>query len=159
MTKSGTRFCCRSHASKFWGSRNTAFKPGHKCFTESKGESKHQQGYRLIYAPNHPNRTIHNYIMEHRLVMERHLNRLLRRDEVIHHLNGIRSDNRLENLELLSASEHTKRHPPDRWRVLWVDKTCLNCKEVFKITSLVNKNTRRKYCSQKCYHESRVTRR
>lgn len=47
---------------------------------------------------------------EHRHVMEQHIGRKLRRDEHVHHKNHDPQDNRLENLEVLSESEHHREH-------------------------------------------------
>lgn len=69
------------------------------------GRPKTGDGYVLIWInkdnPYYPMRNRKNYILEHRLVMAEHLNRCLEPWEVIHHINGIKNDNRIENLELL----------------------------------------------------------
>jgi hypothetical protein len=68
-------------------------------------------GYVLIWKPNYPNANIgKGYILEHRYVMSEHLRRPLRANEHIHHINGDKSDNRIDNLQLLTNSEHRKLH-------------------------------------------------
>jgi hypothetical protein len=59
-----------------------------------------RHGYRLVFRPEHPNANRGGYILEHRLVMSEQLGRPLTAHEDVHHKNGIRADNRPENLEL-----------------------------------------------------------
>jgi len=72
-------------------------------------------GYVLVYIdPSDPlhvmTRTGKNYAFEHRIVMAKHLGRPLMPYELVHHKNGVRNDNRLENLEIYSRSEHNEVH-------------------------------------------------
>jgi len=74
-----------------------------------KGKVKNDGGYILIYSANHPYKDKHNRVREHRLVMEKHLGRYLKPEEVVHHLDGIKDNNRIGNLKLFkNHSEHRK---------------------------------------------------
>lgn len=74
------------------------------------GKHKDIRGYVHVFMPNAIRRK-RKYILEHRLVMEKHLGRYLKPKEVVHHINSILDDNRIENLMLFkNNSEHKKHH-------------------------------------------------
>lgn len=79
-------------------------------------------GYIAIYFPDHPKSNKDGYVMEHDLVMECIIGRHLKNDEVVHHKNHIRNDNKKENLELLTFKEHAALHMKERQAKRKVEK-------------------------------------
>lgn len=72
----------------------------------------------LVYLPDHPYATQQGYVYRYRLVMEEHLGRPLLPTEVVHHINSIKDDDRVENLMLFSSNEeHSRHHCPKGTRV------------------------------------------
>jgi len=76
-----------------------------------KGGKMLVDGYMYIYTPNHPNATKDGYIAEHRLVMEKQIGRNLLRKEVVHHIDGNKLNNKIDNLLLEeSTGKHSVNH-------------------------------------------------
>lgn len=75
-----------------------------------KGGVQYHNGYRYLYAPNHPFRARELYVAEHRLVLEKHMGRYIKKGEYIHHINGNRLDNRADNLFVCTMKEHVAIH-------------------------------------------------
>lgn len=71
----------------------------------------------IIKQSNHPNADKDGWVKEHRVVMEQALDRLLLPNENVHHKNGVRDDNRPENLELWVVSQPCGQRPQDL--VIW----------------------------------------
>ena len=79
-----------------------------------KGGKFVRNGYIYVYAPDNPHHH-QKYYAEHRLVMEKKHGRFLEPREHVHHIDGSRNNNRVENLIVLSPSEHNKKHPEGKF--------------------------------------------
>ncbi len=69
-----------------------------------------KDGYVVIRRPNHPNATNYGWVLQHRLVVENKIGRYLLPNEIIHHVNEKRSDNRINNLIIVSKKQHSIIH-------------------------------------------------
>ena len=79
-----------------------------------KGGRYKTNGYIFVMMKDHPRAISRAYVFEHILVAEKEIGRYLKDNECVHHINGIRDDNRIENLVVLTKSDHAKVHNKDR---------------------------------------------
>lgn len=137
--KSGEMRECRLCSLEFYCHPSTMYKRVYcsmKCRdadpnsgTRQKGEKNHNWkggrsilgGYITIKSPDHPFKNSSGCVMEHRLVMEKMLGRYLTSNEQVHHRNGIKTDNRIENLEVVIKKMH------------FGNVTCPHCSNSFKV--------------------------
>ncbi len=69
-------------------------------------------GYVYLLRPGHPRAVMRGYVPEHILVVEASIGRPLEPGGVVHHVNGIRNDNRPDNLQVMTRAEHVRIHKP-----------------------------------------------
>jgi len=74
------------------------------------GRREAENGYVAIYCPTHPNSSKRKTVYEHQLVMEEYIGRYLQPGEIVHHIDGDKKNNSIENLLLMTSSDHMKLH-------------------------------------------------
>lgn len=113
------RGICRRHYQNWLRYRNPTYKKP-RIHRTTHGKS----GYASVLAPEHPRADARQRVLEHVLVIEGYIGRYLYPHEQVHHLNGVRDDNRLENLELWSTSHPSGQRVRDKltWALALIDQ-------------------------------------
>ena len=108
--------------------------------------------YRNAVVKDHPKANKYGYIALHRVVMENYHNRLLADNEVVHHINHNKLDNRIENLMVMSINEHVRLHKSTGRTT--VNLKCPWCGSLFsrekRQTHLIKTKNKFTCCSRKC---------
>ena len=134
---------------------------GHRCLDKLSNRwdtctmkiYNHNQGYLRVCVGG-------ELMLEHRYVIKMALGRSLRSDEVVHHKNEDRKDNRVENLELTDSSTHAVHHASRRFMITHVQLRCDGCGLPFfrrksKVVFGKKSGQQRSYCSRECMESSR----
>ena len=106
--------------------------------------------YLYALVPDHPNATKNGYVLMHRVVVENRLGRLLSKSEIVHHKDHDKKNNSIENLEVLTQSEHARLHRNEHPMKLH-EFVCPECGKVF--SKKYHPSEYRKYgvfCSRHC---------
>lgn len=118
MTKQGKIYCSRDCAFKHRKGKDSPLWRGGKIL---------RAGYWFIKVGS-------RYVREHRVIMERILGRTLHQKEIVHHKNGIKNDNRIENLEVTNHHNHFQTHTAERYAAAGMDylkeRKCSDCHAV-----------------------------
>lgn len=113
-----TKLKMRKSSVHYWKGKELSLQHRKKLSVSHRNKISHWKGGEVfingyIYIKNrtHPLRTKNNYVMRSHLVMEKHLRRYLLPTEIVHHINGVKDDDRIENLYLFpSIKAHRRFH-------------------------------------------------
>lgn len=126
---------------------------------------KNSKGYILLKDKNHPLSSNRGFVLEHRKVWFDH-NGKIPDGMVVHHINGDRTDNRIENLEILTCSQHMKKHYAEGNKLResngtkqYIELTCAICGTDFIRQKYIHDQSKRDprateghtTCSRKCW--------
>ena len=118
-----------------------------------KGGRKIEGGYILLYHPESPMADCKGYVLEHRFIVAKYIGRSLTKEDIVHHINGKKSENNIENLYLTNRRDHIYDHFPVKHTKHFKDFvsiiTCAGCGIIFKPKRRPRfQNT---FCSRNCW--------
>jgi len=119
--------CEQMAAARGWCLRHYARwqRHGSPLANKHTGRRAEGRGYVTLKLPLHPRAGVSGYVREHDLIMERHIGRLIKPHEVVHHIDGDVSNNSLGNLALMTRSQHASYHLWIRWGQPWESEVIL----------------------------------
>lgn len=125
---------------------------GDKNYRWNGGRRKSMNGYSQIRNPHHPFCTHDGYVFEHRIIWEQHHNAILLKWADVHHINGIKTDNRIENLEAMMHYQHTILEATKDMS----NRICLICKQRYKFRKWFRHPiTKEEWVCSPCYRKTR----
>lgn len=109
--------------------------------------------YDYAIVRDHPNATKNGYVLLHRIIMENHIGRLLTSEEVVHHIDGDRHNNNIDNLEIMDRREHSAMHTTEKYshEPRFMELECAYCHKTFIISNhQYHKESKNHFCSYSC---------
>lgn len=103
-------------------------------------------GYMYCYNPKHPTANGAGKVLEHVYVMYKHIGRTLEKGECVHHIDRDRTNNNIENLQLMTQSEHMTLHKREDAGFEEEDRSCGFC----GVTFTTSKRSSQVFCSAHC---------
>jgi len=118
--------------------------------------------YILVIAPSdYPGKIYRNkYCYEHHLVYWQNYHVVPSENEVIHHIDGNKQNNNIDNLQLTSREKHSAHHGENKTRKM-VLLRCPTCEKLFQLEkrqSFLQKNSIASYCSRECANKANLLR-
>lgn len=152
VTPSMMRLCTQGGPYCSRGCKHKAMKGRPQRWHDPTHKVRHSGGYILVWMPEHP-RAVRGRVLEHVVVIERKLGRLLDPKERVHHIDGDRTNNSPDNLRLMADdAEHSRLHAEMRRQSgqsrLIVPLTCQECGKGYGHPPAKAKTS--KYCSGTC---------